>query len=74
MVDLIDFEQERLDDVVSDELEPWVTEMVHHVLFPSGEEVIDHDHAIASLHQTVHQVGPNETGPAGHHDPQTLAF
>ncbi len=69
MVDLVDLEQERLDDVVSNELEPRVTEMVHHVLFSSGEEVIDDDHAVATLDQTVDEVGPDETGTACDYDP-----
>lgn len=56
MVDLVDLEQEGLDDVVPDELEPGIPEVVHHVLFPPREEVIHDDHAVPSLNQTVHEM------------------
>lgn len=63
MVDLVDFKQERLDDVVSDELEIRVTKVVHHVFFPSREEIIYNDHAVAPRDQTVHEVRPDEPRP-----------
>ncbi|RAL43548.1 hypothetical protein DM860_012689 [Cuscuta australis] len=72
VVDLVNLEEKGLDDVVPDELEPGVAEVVHHVLLPPGEEVVDDDHAVASGHQAVHQVAPDESRPARHHDPQTL--
>ena len=72
MVDLINLKEEWLNDVVSDELEPRVSEMVHHVLFPSGEEIVHHNHAVSPPNQPVHQVAPHEPSSSGHHYPQPL--
>ncbi|RDX76085.1 hypothetical protein CR513_43964, partial [Mucuna pruriens] len=72
MVDLIDLEQERLDDVVSDELESRVPKMMHHVLLPSREEIVHHDHAVPSRNQPIHQVRPHEPRATRHHDPEPL--
>lgn len=72
MVDLVNFEKKGLNDVVSDHLESRVSEVVHHVLLPPGEEIVHHDHTVASVHQPVHQMGPHEPGPARHHDPEPL--
>lgn len=69
VVDLVDFKEKWLNDVVSYELKSGVTKMVHHVLFPSSEEIINDNHAIPSLDQTVHQVGPDETRPTRNNDP-----
>ncbi|PON55321.1 hypothetical protein TorRG33x02_299790 [Trema orientale] len=46
--------------------------MMHQVLFPPGEEIIDDDHAVTPLDQTVHEVRPDETRPARDHDPLPL--
>lgn len=51
MIDLVDFEQEGLDDVMPDELEARVAEVVRDVLAPAREEVVDHDHRVPALHQ-----------------------
>lgn len=69
VVDLVNFQENRLDDVVPDELEPGVAEVVHQVVLPPREEVIHHDHAVPSLHQTVHEVAPHEAGPTSHQNP-----
>ncbi|CAI9781101.1 unnamed protein product [Fraxinus pennsylvanica] len=45
---------------------------MHDVLFPSGEEIIHYDHAIASVNQTVHQMAPNEPSTTSYDDSQTL--
>ena len=52
------------------ELEPRVPEQVHQVLLPPGEEIVDDDHVVPSLDELVHEVATDETGSAGHHDPQ----
>jgi len=35
---------------------------------PPREEVVQHDHVVAHLHESVHQVGPHEAGAAGDQD------
>ena len=72
MVDLVNFQEQRFDHVMADKLEVGVPEMVHDVLFPSGEEVIYDDHAVSSRNQTVHEVGPYEPGSTCYDDSQTL--
>lgn len=46
--------------------------MVDQVLFPPREEIIDHDHAVPTCDQTVHEMAPYEPGPTRDHDPKTL--
>lgn len=74
VVDLVDLQQQWFNDVVADEFEPWVPEVVHNVLFPAGEEVVDHDHAVPSGDQTVNQMATHEAGATSHDDPQPLLF
>lgn len=74
VVYLIHLEQDRLDHIMSDELHPMTREMLHKVLLPPREEVINDDHTITTGNQTVHQVAPNETSSTGHQYPQTFAF
>jgi len=74
MVDLVHFQEERLNDVMSDEFEIGIPEMVHHVFFPSCEEIVNHNHGVSPANQPIHQVGPDETGPAGHHHAEPLPF
>lgn len=69
MVDLIHLQQDRLDDIVADQLEAGVSKVMHHVFLPPGEEVIDHDHVIPPGKQLVHQMAPDESGASGHNDP-----
>jgi len=72
VVDLVNLQKDGFNDVVADEFEVWVPHVVKNVLFPSREEIINHDHAVASFNQTVHQVASNETGSTGHQDPLLL--
>ncbi|KAK3017638.1 hypothetical protein RJ639_003230 [Escallonia herrerae] len=60
MVDLINLQQQRLDDVVSDELKPRVPKMVHHIFLLADEEVVDNDHVLTPFDQMVHQVALDE--------------
>lgn len=74
VIDLVNLQEDGLNDVVPNELEIGVSKMVKQVILPSGEEIVDHNHAIASLNQTIHQVASDETGPTGHHNPLPLTF
>ncbi|BAS71812.1 Os01g0315850, partial [Oryza sativa Japonica Group] len=73
VVDLVDLEQDGLDDVVADHLESRVGEVVRHVVLAPREEVVDDDHAVAALHQAVHEVAPDEPGAARDEHPQRAA-
>lgn len=72
VVDLVNFEKDGFNDVVANEFEVGVSHVMQHVLFPSREEVVHHDHAVPSFHQTVHQVASHETGTTGHQHPLLL--
>jgi len=72
VVDLVNLQEDGFNDVVPNQFEVGVPHVMQHVLFSSSEEVIHHDHAVASFQETVHQVASNETGSAGHHDPLLL--
>lgn len=74
MVDLIHLQQERLHDVVPDELESRVPKVVHHVLLPSSEEIVHHNHTIPSCNQPIHQVRPYEPRATGDDDPESFPF
>lgn len=74
VVDLIDLQEDGLNDVVSNELKHGVPEMVHEVLFPTREEVIDDNDAVAAGDETVDEVASDEPGTAGDHDSQGLPF
>ncbi|KAL0457926.1 UNVERIFIED_CONTAM: hypothetical protein Slati_0419800 [Sesamum latifolium] len=74
MIDLIDFQQEWLNDVVPNQLKPGVPEMVHDVLLSPREEIINYDHAIASFDKPVNQMTPHKPCPTRYHNPETLPF
>ena len=71
VVDLVDLQQYRLNDVVSNELKPRVPKQVHKVLLPPRKEIIHNNHLVPSPNKLVHQMAPNEPRPAGNHHPQS---
>lgn len=70
VVDLIDLQQNRLHNIMSNELKPRILKMVDNVLLPPREEVIDHDHIITPGDELIHEMAPHESRPAGDDDPQ----
>lgn len=73
MVDLIDLEKNRFNDVVANELEPRVPEEVHEVVLPPGEEIVNDDDVVAARDELVDEVAADEAGPAGDDDPEAAA-
>lgn len=71
MVDLIDLEQDRLDHIMPDQLKSWITEMMHQIIFPSREEIINDNYAVSSGEQLIHQMASHESSATCHHDPKT---
>ncbi|GER43504.1 acyl-CoA N-acyltransferases super family protein [Striga asiatica] len=65
VVDLIHLQQNRLHNIMPDQLEPRIPEQMHHVLFPPREEIVDHDHVVTPGDQLIHQMAPDKTGTAG---------
>lgn len=74
VVDLVNLYQQWLNHIVPYELEPRVPKVVHHVLFPPREEIINDDYAVTSRDQTVHEMAADEPGSTGHKDPQPLTL
>ncbi|KAM0953272.1 hypothetical protein DsansV1_C02g0022301 [Dioscorea sansibarensis] len=68
MIDLIHFQQDRLHNIMPDELKLWITEMVDQILLPPSKKVIDHDDAVTAGKELVDEVTPNEPSSAGDDD------
>ena len=64
MPDPIHLKLDRLGDVVTDEFEPGMTNPAGDVGLTPCEVVVEADHLITGLHQTVDQVGAKEAGTA----------
>lgn len=73
MVDLIHLQQNWLDNIMPNELKPRIPKQMHHILLPTGKEIIDDDHIITSGDKLIHQMTPNETGASGDNNPLPLA-
>lgn len=70
MIDLIHLQENRLHNIVTNELEMGVPKMMDHIVFPASEEIVNHNHIVPSGDELVDEVTPHEASPAGHHDPQ----
>lgn len=71
MVDLIDLEQDRLDHIMPDQLKSWITEMMHQIIFPSREEIINDNDAVSSGEQLIDQMASDESSATCDNDPKT---
>ena len=58
---LVTFDEERIDDVVIDQLEILVANPVFNVAFATGKEIISDDHFVPLEHQPIDQMRANET-------------
>lgn len=72
VVDLIDLQEDGLNDVVSNELEPGVTEMMHEVLFPAREEIVNDNDAVTAGDETVNKVTSDEPCTTADNDSEGL--
>ncbi len=68
IVDLVDFDEERLGHVVPEDLELLVIEQVLDVLSAAGEEVVQADDMVALCEEPFAEVGADEAGAAGYED------
>lgn len=75
VVDLIHFEVDRVNDIVSNELKPFVPNPVLDVRLLAREQVIQADDIVLLvLHEIVHHVGSDEARAARDQDASVLAF
>ncbi|KAK3016094.1 hypothetical protein RJ639_006338 [Escallonia herrerae] len=70
VINLVHFQQNRLHHIVPNQLEPGVPKVVHHVLLPPGEKIINDNHIITPSNQLINQMGPHKSGATGHHYPR----
>ena len=68
VVDLVDLGEERLADVVPQQLEARMVEQVLDVVPPAGEEVVQADDVVALGQQPVAEMRADEAGAAGDED------
>ncbi|KAL0426358.1 UNVERIFIED_CONTAM: hypothetical protein Slati_2810600 [Sesamum latifolium] len=69
MVDLIHLQQNRLDNIMSNQLEPRIPKQMHHILLPPGEKVINDNDIIPSGNQLIDQMTTDEASTTGNNDP-----
>ena len=74
VINLIDFDVERLHDIVVDELKVFVRQPVLHVPLSSSKEVVDDDYLVALDHQLVDEMRSDESCAASDEDPLSLSF
>ena len=63
--DAVDFELDRLGHVVANELKAGVVPPLAQVGLATGEGVVETEHLLTGLHQSIHQVGTKKTSAAG---------
>ena len=69
----VDFDHEGLNDVVSDHFKVGVTNPVGNGGSGTGEEVVQDGDFVTEEHQSVDQVGTDETGTAGNENSLSLS-
>jgi hypothetical protein len=65
VIDAVDLELKRVDDIMTNELEAGIVNKMLDVRLATGEEIIKADHFVPLLDQTVAEVGTKESGSAG---------
>lgn len=66
MVDFINFDEQRIDDIMVNKFEVLMAEPVFYIAFPSGKKIIGNDDLMALHHQVVSQVRSNETSSSSY--------
>lgn len=68
----IALDHERLNDIVADHLEVGVTDPVGQAGLGTSEEVVDNGDIVAQEHETVDEMGADETSTTGDEDALAL--
>jgi hypothetical protein len=68
VVNPIYLELERVDDIVTHELEAGITDEMLDIRLTTGEEIIETDDFVSLLDKTVAEMGTKESGSAGNQD------
>jgi hypothetical protein len=68
VVDAVNLELERVDDVVAHELEAGIADEMLDIRLATSEEIIETDDFMSLLDKTVAEMGTKESGSAGNQD------
>lgn len=63
--DAVDLKANRFGDVVADQLKVGMADPAADVVHAAGEVVVEANHLLSCMHETIHQVGADEDGAAG---------
>ena len=66
IVDFVDFQKERMDNIVTEQLEIWTFEQMNNVGFLAGEEIIGADDIVARIDEPLAQMRAQKARSAGH--------
>lgn len=69
MVDLVDLDDERLDNVVTDEFEVGMANPLRDVALLACEEIINDEYFMAEKHETIDEMGADKTCSTSDEDP-----
>ena len=69
IVDLIDLEIDRIDDVVLQDLEVWMAGQMRDIPGVARREVVEADHRLTFGKQPFAKMGPKKSRPAGDQNP-----
>ena len=61
MIDLIDFDEEWMNDIMMNQFEVLVSDPMFDVAFSTGEKIIRDDHFVALEHQPIDQMRTDES-------------
>lgn len=73
VVNLVHFDHERLDNIVSDEFKVGVTDPVRDVGSGSSEEVVEDGDLVSEDHESINQMGSDETSSTSDQDSLSLS-
>ena len=68
IVDLIDFEQDGIYDVMANNFEAGIRKKMSDIVFRSREEIIQADYFIPGVEEALTKVASEEPGAAGDHN------
>ncbi len=69
VVDFVNLQQDRLGNIVADELEIRPAQQMRDVDLLAGEEVVEADHVVPFIDQPLAQMRTQKSGAAGDQDP-----
>lgn len=66
MKNLVHFEQNGLNDIVTNQFERGMSKQMLYIFFTAGEKIIQANNIVAALNKSIAKVGADKTGAAGY--------